>query len=99
MQALGLFGPVAVAAVYVLCTVLLIPGSAITIGAGTLFGFNTGFLVVLAGANLGALCSFLLARTFLREKVASWAARNPKFHSLDRADRQAAASTWFSSPA
>jgi pyruvate/2-oxoglutarate dehydrogenase complex dihydrolipoamide dehydrogenase (E3) component/membrane protein DedA with SNARE-associated domain len=42
-------------------------------------------VVVVAGANLGALCSFLLARTFLREKVARWAAANPKFGSLDRA--------------
>ena len=64
---------------------MLVPGSAISIGAGTIFGFNTGFLVVLAGANLGALCSFLLARTFLREKVARWANANPKFQSLDRA--------------
>ena len=49
VQALGIFGPVAVAVVYVICTVLLVPGSAISIGAGTIFGFNTGFLVVLGG--------------------------------------------------
>jgi pyruvate/2-oxoglutarate dehydrogenase complex dihydrolipoamide dehydrogenase (E3) component/uncharacterized membrane protein YdjX (TVP38/TMEM64 family) len=66
-------------------TVLLIPGSAITIGSGTLFGLKTGFFVVLVGANLGALSAFLLARTFLRDKVARWAEGNPKFRSLDRA--------------
>ena len=85
VRSLGAIGPAAVALAYVLCTVLFIPGSAITIGAGTLFGLKTGFLVVLVGANLGALCSFLLARTFLREKVARWAEANPKFRSLDRA--------------
>ena len=85
VQALGVFGPIAIAAGYVLCTVLLIPGSAISIGAGTIFGFTTGFLVVLAGANLGAFCSFLLARTFLREKVVKWVNANPKFQSLDGA--------------
>ena len=37
------------------------------------------------GANLGALCSFLLARTFLRERVSNWATGNPRFASLDRA--------------
>jgi pyruvate/2-oxoglutarate dehydrogenase complex dihydrolipoamide dehydrogenase (E3) component/uncharacterized membrane protein YdjX (TVP38/TMEM64 family) len=85
VQSLGAIGPVVVALVYVLCTVLFIPGSAITIGSGTLFGLKTGFLVVLVGANLGALCSFLLARTFLREKIARWSDGNPKFRSLDQA--------------
>jgi pyruvate/2-oxoglutarate dehydrogenase complex dihydrolipoamide dehydrogenase (E3) component/uncharacterized membrane protein YdjX (TVP38/TMEM64 family) len=85
VKRLGAIGPAAVAFGYVLCTVLLIPGSAITIGSGALFGVKTGFLVVLFSANLGALASFLLARTFLREKVARWADANPKFRSLDRA--------------
>lgn len=85
VQSLGAIGPVVVALAYVLFTVLFIPGSAITIGSGTLFGLKTGFLVVVIGANLGALCSFLLARTFLREKVARWANGNPKFRSLDQA--------------
>ena len=85
VKSLGALGPLVVVLIYVLCTVLLVPGSALTVGAGTLFGLKTGFLVVLVGANLGALCSFLLARTFLREKVAVWAAANPKFHSPDQA--------------
>jgi pyruvate/2-oxoglutarate dehydrogenase complex dihydrolipoamide dehydrogenase (E3) component/uncharacterized membrane protein YdjX (TVP38/TMEM64 family) len=85
VKSLGAFGPFVVVLVYVICTVLFIPGSAITIGSGTLFGLQTGFIVVVLGANLGALCSFLLARTFLREKVARWADGNPKFRSLDQA--------------
>ena len=85
VQSLGAIGPVVVVLAYVLCTVLFIPGSAITIGSGTLFGLSTGFIVVVLGANLGALGSFLLARSFLREKVTSWASASPKFRSLDRA--------------
>jgi pyruvate/2-oxoglutarate dehydrogenase complex dihydrolipoamide dehydrogenase (E3) component/uncharacterized membrane protein YdjX (TVP38/TMEM64 family) len=85
VKSLGAVGPVVVIFVYVLCTVLFIPGSVITVGAGTLFGLKTGFIVVILGANLGALCSFLLARSFLREKVAARAAANPKFRSLDQA--------------
>jgi pyruvate/2-oxoglutarate dehydrogenase complex dihydrolipoamide dehydrogenase (E3) component/uncharacterized membrane protein YdjX (TVP38/TMEM64 family) len=85
VKSLGAFGPFVVVLIYVVCTVLFIPGSAITIGSGTLFGLQTGFIVVVLGANLGALCSFLLARTFLREKVAAWAGANPKFFALDRA--------------
>jgi pyruvate/2-oxoglutarate dehydrogenase complex dihydrolipoamide dehydrogenase (E3) component/uncharacterized membrane protein YdjX (TVP38/TMEM64 family) len=85
VQSLGPVGPLVVIVAYIICTVFFIPGSAITVGSGTLFGLKTGFLVVVIGANLGALCSFLLARTFLREKVARWAAGNPKFRSLDQA--------------
>jgi pyruvate/2-oxoglutarate dehydrogenase complex dihydrolipoamide dehydrogenase (E3) component/uncharacterized membrane protein YdjX (TVP38/TMEM64 family) len=85
VKSLGSIGPIAVALAYIVSTVLFIPGSALTIGSGTLFGLKTGFLVVVIGANLGALCAFLLARTFLREKVSRWAEENPKFRSLDRA--------------
>jgi pyruvate/2-oxoglutarate dehydrogenase complex dihydrolipoamide dehydrogenase (E3) component/uncharacterized membrane protein YdjX (TVP38/TMEM64 family) len=85
VHSLGAVGPLVVVAVYVLTTVLLIPASLITAAAGALFGVRQGFLVVLVGANLGALCSFLLARSFLRAKVAAWAAANPKFRSLDQA--------------
>src|SRR5262249_30284476 len=86
---LGALGPVVVGVAYVTMTVLLIPGSALTIGAGTIFGLLVGVLVVIVGANVGALGSFLLARTFLRENVARWAEANPKFASLDRAIGQA----------
>src|SRR5215510_9397272 len=85
VQSFGTFGPVVVVFAYVLCTVLLVPASIITLGAGTLFGLKTGFVVVVIGANLGAFCSFLLARTFLRDKVARWARENSKFHFLDEA--------------
>ncbi|MGH7782616.1 MAG: TVP38/TMEM64 family protein, partial [Candidatus Binatia bacterium] len=85
VQSLGILGPIVVVLTYAVTTVLFVPGSALTIGAGSLFGLTTGFLVVLVGANVGALCAFLLARTFLRQKVARWAEDNPKFRSVDRA--------------
>lgn len=85
VQSLGALAPLAVALVYVAATVLLIPGSALTIASGALFGLRTGLLVVLTGANLGALCAFVLARTYLREKVSRWAESNAKFRALDRA--------------
>ena len=85
IDSLGRIGPLVVALGYVITTVLCIPGSAITIGTTNLFGFKTGFLVIFFGANLGALCAFLLCRTFLRKRVARWTEMNPKFRSLDRA--------------
>jgi pyruvate/2-oxoglutarate dehydrogenase complex dihydrolipoamide dehydrogenase (E3) component/uncharacterized membrane protein YdjX (TVP38/TMEM64 family) len=85
VRSLGAVGPALVVLIYVLCTVLLVPASAISVGSGTLFGLTSGLVVVVLGANVGALCALFLARTFLRQKVAGWAEANPKFRSLDRA--------------
>jgi uncharacterized membrane protein YdjX (TVP38/TMEM64 family) len=85
IRSLGALGPVIMALLYIVCTVFLVPGSAISLAAGTLFGVKIGLITVIVGANLGALCAFLLARGFLREKVKSWAAAAPKFQILDRA--------------
>jgi len=85
IRELGPLAPVVVASGYVVLTVLLIPGSVLTLIAGGIFGFWKGLVVVAVGANIGALCSFLLSRTFLRERVSSWAVDNPRFASLDRA--------------
>jgi uncharacterized membrane protein YdjX (TVP38/TMEM64 family) len=85
IDGLGTIGPAVFALAYIGLTVLLIPGSLLTIGAGTIFGLRVGLITVIIGANLGALCSFVLARTFLRQKVTAWAERNPRFAALDRA--------------
>src|ERR1044071_2613719 len=56
-------------AVYAIATVLLAPGSILTIGAGFAFGLWKGFLAVSAGATLGAALAFLVARFIARDKV------------------------------
>jgi uncharacterized membrane protein YdjX (TVP38/TMEM64 family) len=85
IKGLGLIGPLVFALIYVVATVFLIPGSALTLAAGAIFGLWLGAATVIVGANLGALSSFLLARTKLRAQVSEWAAANPKFAALDRA--------------
>ena len=64
-----------VCAQYAVCTVLFIPGSLLTLGAGYVFaravgqgaGIALGVLVVWAGANVGAAAAFLLGRYVLRD--------------------------------
>ena len=85
IHSLGALGPVIFAIAYVATTVLFVPGSFMTIAGGGLFGLSIGFSVVFIAANVGALCAFLLARTYLRDKVAQWARAKPKFRSLDQA--------------
>lgn len=70
---------------YGVCCVLLIPALALTLGAGAIFGFVAGSLVVIVGATFGATLAFLLARTVLRARVERMTANNAKFRALDRA--------------
>jgi uncharacterized membrane protein YdjX (TVP38/TMEM64 family) len=70
---------------YAVATVLLAPGSVITIGAGFAFGLWKGFLAVSAGSTLGAALAFLVARFVAREKVVAISRRNEKFRRIDDA--------------
>src|SRR5207244_7863882 len=71
--------------VYAVATVLMAPGSILTIGAGFAFGLWKGFLAVSAGATLGAALAFLVARFIARERVVAIAQRNEKFREIDSA--------------
>jgi len=71
--------------VYALATVLLAPGSVLTIGAGFAFALWKGFLAVSAGSTLGAALAFLVARFIARERVAAIAQHNEKFRQIDSA--------------
>ena len=71
--------------VYAVATVLLAPGSVLTIGAGFTFGLWKGFLAVSGGSTLGAALAFLVARFIARERVAVIAQRNEEFRAIDSA--------------
>lgn len=80
----GLFGHIVFAVVYALATVLLAPGSVLTLAAGVAFGLS-GFFTVLAGATLGAGLSFLAGRTLARRWVERQTAASPLFRAVDKA--------------
>lgn len=66
---LGWIAPVVFVALYAAATVLVLPASVLTIGAGTIFGFGPALVVVLLGANLGALAAFSASRWLGRGAV------------------------------
>jgi uncharacterized membrane protein YdjX (TVP38/TMEM64 family) len=82
---MGVAGIFIFIAVYAIATVLLVPGSILTIGAGFAFGLWKGFLAVSAGATLGAALAFLVARFIARDRIEAMAKKNDKFRRIDSA--------------
>lgn len=66
----GAWAPLAFIAIYAAATVLFLPGSVLTLAAGALFGIVAGALYSLAGATLGAVLAFLIARHVAGDWVA-----------------------------
>jgi uncharacterized membrane protein YdjX (TVP38/TMEM64 family) len=81
----GLAGVLGYGAGYVLSTVLLLPGSALTLGAGFAWGPVLGVAVVSPVSVLAATAAFLLGRTFLRAGVERRLGADPRVLAIDRA--------------
>jgi uncharacterized membrane protein YdjX (TVP38/TMEM64 family) len=82
---LGLLGALLYVVAYIVCSVLMIPGTALTLGAGGVFGYTYGLILTIIGSNLGALAAFLLARTVMQKRVELWSANSPRFVSINHA--------------
>jgi uncharacterized membrane protein YdjX (TVP38/TMEM64 family) len=87
-------GALAVTLSYIVATVLFIPGSILTLGAGFAIGsaFDNpviGVLIataaVFVGASLGSICSFLLGRYLFHDCVYRLTESYPLFQAIDRA--------------
>ena len=70
---------------YVLATVLVLPGSLLTLAAGFLFGLGYGFAIVSFASTTGATCAFLVGRFLARDWVAAKLQALPRFSVLDKA--------------
>jgi len=81
----GSLAPLVYGLGYVLFVVLLVPGGALTIGAGVTFGLGVGMLVVVSAANIGAALAFLIARYLLRARVERWLQGRERLLAVDRA--------------
>lgn len=81
----GIWGPVVLSAVYVLATVLFVPGTILTLAAGAAFGLPVGLVAVSIGSTVGASLAFLIARYAARDKIAAIADKHRRFGAIDRA--------------
>lgn len=82
---LGPWGPALFVLLYVAATVLFLPGSILTLGAGVVFGLVRGAVIVSISATLGATAAFLVGRYVARDWVAAKIEGNAKFKAIDEA--------------
>lgn len=80
----GLVGMFVFGAAYVVLVLLLVPGAAVTLATGALFGPLTGVLVVAVATSVADAVAFLLARYMARDAVVALKSRHPRFQMFDR---------------
>lgn len=86
VDSLGVWGPILLAEMYVICTICFVPGSILTIGAG--FAFQSvwiGTIAVSVGSTIGCICAFLFGNTLVRGWVEKRAHKYEIFGALDTA--------------
>ncbi len=82
---LGAIGPLAFIGIYIIATIVFLPGSILTLGAGVVFGVGLGTVYVFMGAMIGATAAFLVGRYLARSWVTQKIASNSKFRAIDQA--------------
>ncbi|HEU4428149.1 MAG TPA: TVP38/TMEM64 family protein [Myxococcota bacterium] len=85
VDSLGAWGPAAFILGYAVLVVLAVPGSVLTIAAGSVFGVAEGTAYVFVAATLGANLCFLIGRYLARDWVARRIAGDARFSAIDRA--------------
>jgi uncharacterized membrane protein YdjX (TVP38/TMEM64 family) len=85
IASLGAWGAIAFIIIYIIATVFLIPGSALTLGGGLIFGVVKGSILVSIASVAGATLSFLIGRYLLRTWVEKQIDTQPKFKAIDAA--------------
>jgi uncharacterized membrane protein YdjX (TVP38/TMEM64 family) len=74
-------------AAYTAASILIIPGTILTLAAGFIFGIPTGIFLVSLGSLTGAASAFIVSRFLARDWVSQRIKSFPSFRVLDKATR------------
>jgi uncharacterized membrane protein YdjX (TVP38/TMEM64 family) len=85
IKGLGIWGPIFFVLVYILATIVFIPGSILTLGAGVLFGVVKGSICVSIASTVSATGAFLIGRYLARDWVSQKIQGKARFVALDKA--------------
>lgn len=83
IQNLGPSGYIVYTVIYLLATLLVIPLTPLTIGAGFAFGFSTALPLTLSAATIGAATAFLLSRCIARERFHAMVHRSNRLNAVE----------------
>jgi uncharacterized membrane protein YdjX (TVP38/TMEM64 family) len=84
INSLGAWGGIVFVFLYIIAVVAALPGSALTITAGAIFGSVFGVILVSLSSTIGAGLAFLIARYLARDAIVRWLSTNEKFRRLDQ---------------
>jgi len=82
---LGPLAAIVFMVIYMVATVLFVPASILTLGAGVVFGVIKGSLYVYIAASIGASLAFLVGRYIARGWVEKQIEGNQRFKAIDQA--------------
>lgn len=85
ISGMGAAGYAAFYAIYVVGALLFVPGAALTVAAGFLFGLLRGTAIVSLAATTAAALAFLIARHAARGAVEARARKDARFTAIDKA--------------
>lgn len=85
IDGLGVWGPLALGAIYILAALLFVPGSLLTLAAGAIYGLVLGTIVVSLASTTAAALAFLISRHLARDAVRRKIERSPRLAAVDEA--------------
>jgi uncharacterized membrane protein YdjX (TVP38/TMEM64 family) len=85
---LGWWAPAVFVLLWIAASVLFLPGLAITIAGGLVFGAVWGTVWTTVGANLGAIAAFLVGRYAARGMVENMVEKNQALKKIDQGVRR-----------
>jgi len=80
---LGFWAPLVFVVLWIVAAVFFLPGLAITIAGGLIFGAVWGTVWTTVGANLGAIAAFLIGRYAARDMVEGMVEKNKALRKID----------------
>ena len=85
VHALGVWGPLVFAGLFVGLTVVLLPATPVVLAAGAVFGAPLGTLIISLASTVSAALSFLLSRYVAHDRAARLIGHYPKLNAIWRA--------------